>query len=179
MFIFNVNKNLFSRFLFTLMILIVFIVFLFSVYTLFIKSKSSGNNACVKQGEIFEITEKNYSTILKASNENIDNYVGVKVHLTGYIYRLINFNNTQFVIARDMLLSDNQQYLVIGFLAECENANDFKDGEWVDVYGTITKGDFSGPIALLKITSIERTSEPSNPYVSLPDDTYIPTANMF
>jgi uncharacterized membrane protein YcgQ (UPF0703/DUF1980 family) len=69
--------------------------------------------------------------------------------------------------------------LIVGFLSEYDNASDFEDGCWVDVVGEIVKGYFNGDIAILKITSIEKTEKPSNEFVDVPDDTYIPTANMF
>ena len=133
----------------------------------------------VPQIEIFEITENNYANVLKASNEDIDSYVGLNVHLQGYVYRLINFDENQFVVARDMLISNDNQSLVIGFLSEYQNAKTFEDGTWVDVIGTIKKGDFAGPIAILKINSIKQIEKPENPFVCTPDETYIPTSNMF
>ena len=129
--------------------------------------------------DIFEVNESNYANILKASNDNIDSYVGCKVHITGYVYRLIDFEDNQFVIARDMIISANNQSLIVGFLCNYDKASDFEDGTWVDVVGEITKGNFNGDIAILNIISIEKTEKPENPYVCPPEDTYIPTSNMF
>ena len=153
-------------------------IFIFSVYLIFIKGKN--NNSCIdKRNDVFEITDKNYANILKAANENIDSYIGLKVHVKGYVYRLINFDENQFVIARNMLISNNSQSLVVGFLCEYEKAKDFDDGTWVDIVGEIKKGDFSGDIAILKVLSITPTEKLENSFVSMPDDTYIPTLNMF
>ena len=183
MFIFNlkVNKNLFSRFLFILMLLVIIGIFIFTVYLIFIKDSSQRAIAksTIKGDEIFELNEKNYTTILKAANENIDSYIGLKVHVQGYVYRLLNFEKNQFVVARDMLISNDNQYVIVGFLSEYENAMDFADGTWVDVVGEIKKGDFAGPIAILDVLSIKQIDALQNPFVSMPDDTYIPTANMF
>ena len=182
MFIFNfkINKNRLTKIFLIFAFLIIFSILLLTIYLLFIENnKKITVNDHIKKEEIFEITEKNYANILKTSNENIDSYIGLKVHLQGYIYRLINFNDNQFVIARDMLISNDSQYLVIGFLSEYENAKSYKDGSWVDVVGTIKKGDFAGPIAILEVNSIKQIEKPENPFVNMPDDTYIPTSNMF
>ena len=183
MFVFNlkINKNLFSRFLFISMLLVIIAIFTFTVYLIFIKDNSNKivSKEIIKGSEIFELNEKNYTTILKAANENIDSYVGLKVHIQGYVYRLLNFKENQFVVARDMLISNDNQSLVVGFLSEYDKANEFKDDTWVDVVGEIKKGNFAGPIAILNIISIKQIEKPENSFVSMPDDTYIPTANMF
>ena len=182
MFIFNfkVNKNLFSKTFLFITIIILTIIFIFGFYVIFIKHNQPFKiSDKINSDEIFEINEDNYTNILKASNENIDSYIGCKVHITGYIYRLINFEDNQFVIARDMLLSNNNQSLVVGFLCEYEKAKDFPDGTWVDITGIIEKGNFNGDIALLKILSIKEISKPDIPFVKAPDNTYIPTSNMF
>lgn len=182
MFIFNlkINKNLVSKILFILMLIIIIAIFIFCVYIIFIKdSDTTKLSDTVKGDDIFEVDESNYANILKASSEDLDSYIGCKVHIVGYVYRLLDFEENQFVIARDMSISENSQTLIVGFLCEYENATDFEDGTWIDIVGEITKGYFNGDIAILNILSIEECEEPENPIVSMPDDTYIPTANMF
>lgn len=183
MFIFNmkVNKNILSRIFFIIMLVIICAIVFYSVYIIFFKeSKTVKLSDTIESDEVFEITSENYTNILRASNDNIDSYIGCKVHLTGYVYRLLDFKENQFVIARDMLVSDeSSSTLVVGFLCECDNASDYEDGAWVDITGEIVKGDFDGDIALLKVISIKRTEKPDDEFVNVPDDTYIPTANMF
>lgn len=186
MFIFNfkVDGNKFSKILFIVMILIIIVIFGFGVYNIFLNGKTSNNLVKVSDGiksnEIFEITPSNYTNVLKAANENIDDYVGCKIHFTGYVYRLLDFEENQFVLARDMVVSNNEdQALVVGFLSTYENAKDFEDGTWVDVIGEITKGDFNGDIAIVKVTSMNKVDKPEDEFVCPPDDTYIPTSAMF
>ena len=78
-----------------------------------------------------------------------------------------------------MLLPNSSQTLVVGFLCEYDKALDYKDGEWINIVGEIKKGNFKGDIAILNIISIDKTDKPENPFVCMPDDTYLPTANMF
>ena len=177
MFIFNLNlnKKTISRVFILTSIIIVFLIIIFSLYLIFFKKPSS----CVKSNEIFEVTESNYANILKASNENINDYIGCKVKITGYVYRLLDFNQNQFVIARDMKYGKNGQSLVIGFLCNYPKASLYVDGTWIEVIGEIQKGFFNGDIAMLKIISIKECQSPQNVFVSPPDDLYIPTINMF
>ena len=177
MFIYNLklNKNKASKVFLLVCFIIILAIIFFSVYLIFFKH----NPSCVKSDDIFEINEGNYANILKTSNENIDSYIGCKVHIIGYVYRLIDFNNNQFVVARDMKFGKNGQSLVVGFLCEYDKASSFSDGTWVDIVGEIVKGNFNGDIAMLKVLSIKEASKPQNVFVSPPDKTYIPTANMF
>ncbi len=182
MFIFNlkINKNLFSKIFFTIMLLIIVSIFIFGVYVIFFKhNKSSDISSCVKADDVFEVTSDNYTNILKTANDDVDSYIGCKVHITGYVYRLLDFNQNQFVIARDMIISDDNQSLIVGFLCNYDKASEFEDDTWVDIVGEIKKGDFNGELAIVDIISIKKTEKPENCYVNPPDDTYIPTSNMF
>ena len=187
MFIFNfkVDGNKLSKILFAIMIVIILIIFCIGIYNIFLKEKVSSNETLkvadsILSDDVFEVNNDNYTNILQAANDDIDSYIGCKIHFTGYVYRLTNFNDNQFVLARDMLISskDNQS-LIVGFLCNLDGAKDFEDGAWVDVVGEITKGDFNGEIAIVDVISIERVPEPKDKFVDPPDDTYIPTSNMF
>jgi len=180
---FKLNGNKFIRYLFVIILIIILLIFLVGVYNIFFKKieKSEDNSFTlgdtINSDKIFEISPHNYTNILKAVTDNLDDYVGCKVHFTGYVYRLLDFSPIQFVLARDMIVNQNPlQSLVVGFLCECKNANEFKDGEWVDVTGIIQKSDYYGEIAIIEVTNIFKCDEPENKYVSVPDDTYIPTS---
>lgn len=178
MFIYNVNlnKNLIKKgFIGISMLIIVFILF-YSVYIIFLKPSSTCD---ANQSEIIDLNETNYTNILKSANEDIDSYVGAKVRVTGYVYRLIDFDENQFVIARDMRFGENSQSLVVGFLCEFKDAHKFSDGTWVEVVGKIKKGKFNEELAVLNVISIKKSDKPANIFVNPPDNTYIPTTNIF
>lgn len=178
MFIYNVNlnKNLIKKgFIGISMLIIVFILF-YSVYVIFLKPSSTCD---ANQNEIIDLNETNYTNVLKSANEDIDSYVGSKVRITGYVYRLIDFDESQFVVARDMRFGENSQSLVVGFLCEYKDAPKFSDGTWVEVVGQIKKGRFNEELAILDVISIKETSKPEIIFVNPPDKTYIPTTNIF
>lgn len=52
--------------------------------------------------KILEINSNNFTTFLKNCNENIESYVGKTVHISGFVYRLSDFAQNQFVVARLM-----------------------------------------------------------------------------
>lgn len=187
MFLYNirVNSNRLLKFMFITMLIIILVIFSIGVYNVFFKHSSSNEDKpitltdTIKSDEIFEITEKNYTNILKAVTEDIDSYIGCKIHFTGYVYRLLDFDNDQFVLARKMLISkEDNQGLVVGFLCSYNDANNFSDNTWVDVTGEIVKGDYYGDIAVIKVTCMFETNEPENKYVLPPDNSYIPTSSI-
>ena len=77
------------------------------------------------------MNNSNFTTILRNSHENISNYIGKKISTSGYVFRSDNFSNNQFVIARDMLINEKEANIV-GFLCECDTAQDFEENEWVE-----------------------------------------------
>ena len=182
---FKINGKKILKYLFIIMLIIILIIFFTGIYNIFFKKieKNEDNSFTlsdtINTDKIFEISPHNYTNILKTVTENLDSYVGCKIHFTGYVYRLLDFSPIQFVLARDMIVNQNPlQSLVVGFLCEYKNAENFKDGDWVDVTGTIQKSDYYGEIAIVEVTDIVKCDEPENKYVSVPDDTYVPTSNM-
>lgn len=178
MFIYNLkmNKKLLCRAFISVSLLIILCIIMYSIYIIFIRENKTCNS---NQNNVINLDETNYANILKSSNENIDSYVGTKVKITGYIYRLIDFSDNQFVIARDMRFNNNSNSLVIGFLCESKDAHKYSDGTWVDVLGIIKKGKFNDDLAILDVISIKETNKPEKLFVNPPDNTYIPTSNIF
>ena len=182
MFVFNVKVNGSKIFKYFFIGVIIFLIVILGIvmYRVF----GGANNAsklqsCFPQNGVSEIQPMNYTNILKTVHENIDPYVGKKICFTGYVYRVLDLQDSQFVLARDMIVSSNSQSVVVGFLCEYDNAKDFVDNTWVTVTGTIVKGDYHGDMPIVKVTDIKCVDKPSSDeYVYPPDDSYIPTAGI-
>jgi len=173
MFVFNVKVNgskIFKTF-FICMFIILLIILSIVIFRIFSGSKNSNN----VNNKVHTISANNYTNVLKAVHENIDKYVGVEISFTGYVYRVLDLEDNQFVLARDMIISSNFQSVIVGFLCECENAKNYSDNTWVNITGKITKGNYHGDMPVVKITKIENVNKPNDEYVYPPDETYIPT----
>ena len=120
----------------------------------------------------------NYTNILKSVHDNPDEYIGQKIKFSGYVYRLIDFTEKEFVLARNMVVSSDFQTVVVGFLCNYENAKEFEDGTWVEITGTIKKGIYHGEMPIIDIETIQKKEKPSDEYVYPPDDDYIPTSSF-
>ncbi|MBR0350768.1 MAG: hypothetical protein IJH76_02950 [Clostridia bacterium] len=177
MFVFNfkVNGSKVFKIFFTCMTLVLIFLVVFVTYKVFYGAKNN-TKACMPQNDVFVIDSKNYSNILKAAHENIDDYVGKKINFTGYVYRVIDLEDNQFVLARNMYISDKLEYVIVGFLCEYDDIKDFKDGTWVNVTGEIVKGDYHGDMPIVMVTEINKCDAPKEEFVLPPDNSYIPTS---
>ena len=135
-------------------------------------------SSCIPQKDAFKIATKNYTNVLKSVHDNIDTYIGKKINFVGYVYRVSDLKDTQFVLARDMIISSNRQYVVVGFLCDYGNAKDFKDGCWVEITGKITKGDYHGDMPIIEVSKLKVVDKPNEEYVYPPDESYIPTSEV-
>ena len=180
MFIYNVKVNgkLWFKIMLILMGIIVTIIFIMSLYKLFIAQQEETRllvNDELNHSNVTEIQPNNYTNILKSVHEDIDSYLGKEIKFSGYVYRIIDFADNQFVLARDMII-DSQAY-VVGFLSEYKDINKIENGTWVEVIGTITEGKYHNEsIPIIKIKSLDIIPKPEDEYVLPPSDTYIPTS---
>lgn len=115
------------------------------------------------------MTNENYSQILKNVHDNIDKYIGKKITTTGYIFRANDFSQNQFVIARDMIVSEND-YRIVGFLCENDNIKDFENNVWVRATGTITSKDYHGPMPVIEVYEITRITTPNQTQIFPPNN---------
>lgn len=151
--IFNLKLDIHKvRYFFILSIIILLSIFLFSL---------------ILNTKTIIMTNSNYTKILKDSHANISKYVGKNIQTSGYIFRAKDFDDTQFVVARDMLINEKEANIV-GFLCEYDNALDFEDNVWVEIYGTIFLGDYYGAIPVIKVGTIKRITTPENIFVYPP-----------
>ena len=155
-------------------------VFAISVYRIFFTNGKFVVKDTIKAKEISEIEPENYTNILQAVHDNPDSYIGMKIKFTGYMYRLLDFGEEQFVIARDMFINESKtQSVVVGFLCQYKDADNFEDGTWVNLTGIIEKGKYHNEeIPIIKVTDLQETVEPENSFVNPPSNTYIPTNGM-
>ncbi len=137
------------------------------------------DNCSIPSPEIAELTSENYCNILKEVHENLNTYVGQKISFTGYVYRVADLKDNQFILARDMIINSKNQSVVVGFLCEYDKAKELVNDSWVKITGTITKGNYYGEIPIIKIDSLEEASIPNDPYVAPPSDSYLPTAVIY
>ena len=180
MFIYNlkIDGNKLGKIFLGILLGIIIIITAIVVYRIlgnnFFKTNDDTNSVKVQ-----ELTVSNYTNVLKTVHDNIDDYVGMRVSFSGYIHRMVDFKENQFVLARDMVISSDLQTVIVGFLCECDDIKQYADKTWIQIEGEIIKGDYHGDMPILKITKIQKIDKPSNEYVYPPDAAFVPTSAIF
>lgn len=182
MFIYNfkVNGGIVLKIIIVVLSLFMLGVFGICIYKIFFTSGKFVVNDKIRKQEVTEINTENYTNILKAVHDDPDSYIGMKINFTGYIYRVIDFKENQFVIARDMFINESKtQSVVVGFLCECKDSEKFTDGTWVNITGSIEMGKYHNEqIPFIKVTDIKEAEEIENSEVMPPSNDYVPTSGM-
>lgn len=177
MFIYNIkisNNKIFKLFIIGSILLMISLI-IFAIYKIVGDNNSSNDISCVESDNISEVSPKNYTNILKTVHDNIDPYVGKEIKFSGFVYRVYDLKENQFVLARNMVISSDFQTVVVGFLCECDSIKNYKDGTWIEITGKIQKTDYHGDMPYIKIKTLKEIQKPSDEYVYPPDDSYIPT----
>lgn len=181
MFIYNfkVNGSKIFKYFFTFIVILIVFIMIFVSFKVFNGASTAKEiSSCIPQKDAFKIATKNYTNVLKSVHDNIDTYVGKKINFVGYVYRVSDLKDSQFVLARDMIISSNRQYVVVGFLCDYALSKDFKDGTWVEMTGEITKGDYHGDMPIIEVSELKVVDKPNEEYVYPPDESYIPTSEV-
>ena len=181
MFVFNLslNKNRISKIVLVVSCILVLCILAFACIKIFGKDTTFGVNDKVESPDVVKLNSSNYTNILKTVHEDLDSYTGQTINVSGYIYKLYDFKDDEFVIARDMIVSSDFKTLVVGFLCNYKNISDFEENSWVNITGKIKKGSYHGDIPIIEVTKIEKIEKPSDEYFYPPDDFYIPTSALF
>lgn len=117
---------------------------LFIITIILIIGIISINNYKLSKNTII-ITPDNYIEVLNDSHEYIDNYVGKKIIVSGYVYILPEFSNNRFVLAQNVALdpSSPSDGSIAGFLCENGTNYQFSSNETIKIKGTFIKGTFN------------------------------------
>ena len=157
---FKLNGKKAFKIIFIILFILILVMCSIGIYKIFNKKgRETTNSECIPIGKINVISASNYTNVLKTVHENLNDYVGMKIKFTGFVYRLDDFNNSQFVLARQMIVS-----------------SDMKAGAWIEIEGTITRGDYHGEIPVVEINKIKTVNTPNEEYVYPPDISYVPTS---
>ncbi len=181
MFIYNfkINGSKIFKCFFTIMILILILIVGIVIYKIFTGAKKSNiDSSCLPKDEVCKISTSNYTNVLKTVHDNINNYAGTKINFIGYVYRVLDLNDNQFILARDMIISSDFKSVVVGFLCEYDDAKKLEDDTWVEITGKIVRGNYHGDMPIVRVTNINKVNKPNDEYVYPPDESYIPTSGV-
>lgn len=157
------------------------IIILFGLAFVTFKVINGANKSSKNRYEniVSEISPSNYTNVLKKVHSNIDSYIGKKIKFSGYVYRVLDLEDNQFILARDMIINSQNQSVVVGFLCEYDDAKNLENNQWVEITGEIYKGNYHGDMPIVKIQSLTKIDKAqTDEYVFPPSDDYIPTTSI-
>lgn len=129
-------------------------------------SKENSNVNIYNNNFDYNITESNFTNMLKDIHEHIDENVGKTVSISGFVFTMPDFKDSYFVCARNMILSGNEK--VVGFLCNYDEASELLESEWVEVTGIIEKGFYQTDMPIIKVKTIKKITAPENTFVEPP-----------
>ena len=177
MFIYNVKISGTKLFKFIFVFIISFVLILCGIVSYKVYKATIASGTDFKTSEITELNNNNYSSVLKMIHEDVDTYINQKIKYSGYVYRVYDLENNQFVLARNMIISSNFQTVIVGFLCNYNDSIKLQDYSWVEIEGIIKKCTYHGKdMPYLEITSLKEIQKPDDELVSPPDEKYIPTS---
>ncbi len=110
------------------------------------------------------ITKDNYVKEVKNIHDNLPKVVNKKIKLSGFVFRMPDFNPPIFVCGRNILVCGEEK--IAGTLCYLEDNKKFTDDTWVEIYGTITKGNYNNKeMPIIKVEKINKIDTPKDTYV--------------
>ena len=123
-------------------------------------------------GDVILFQDHNYYENIFKLEGNVQQYIGKKVIIKGFVYKEEGFEENEFVVARMMMSCCAADAQVIGLMCRWDNAPQLNREQWISVEGTLesttygsggaNKGDIIPLIVVQKIESIEA---PENVYI--------------
>ena len=112
------------------------------------------------------VTEELFMEILTAIDLYLDQFIGKKIELSGFVYREPDMTGNQLVVARFAMDCCSADALPYGVLVEYARAASYEDDTWLRVHGVIDKTMYNdNEIMVFKPRQLEVIPEPSSPYV--------------
>lgn len=181
MFVFNMklDGNRTSKVFIGILCIVILLITCFVCYQLLFNHLFQTNDEMKNStDQVYEITSQNYTNVLQNVHNHLDDYLGQKIKLSGYVYRLYDFSEEQFVLARNMIISSDFQTVVVGFLCHSTLVKNYEDNTWVEIQGTIVKGNYNGEIPVIEVEEIHQIQIPTEEYVYPPDSSFITTSTV-
>ena len=154
---FKINKK-------TIFFFVILIAIITSLFLQFSDSFFKEVPDITKENVDIIITKENYMKEIKNIHENMDKVINKKIKMSGFVFRMPDFNENIFVCGRNIII--NSEDKIAGTLCYLENNQRFQDDTWVEIYGTLSKGTYNDKqMPIIKIEKINQIETPKDTYV--------------
>ncbi|WP_276357632.1 TIGR03943 family putative permease subunit [Cohnella caldifontis] len=115
---------------------------------------------------VITVTEKDYMETLSTLALFLNNFVGKKLTIEGFVYREDGMKDDQFVIGRFAIQCCTADAMPYGVLVTSPDAKAYKDDTWLKITGTIDKTPYNGQDTIeLHAEEIRKIKAAEDPYV--------------
>ncbi|SHE92593.1 TIGR03943 family putative permease subunit [Clostridium fallax] len=122
--------------------------------------------------DIIRFNDNNYFENLNKLGDNLDDYIGKKVIITGFVYRESNYKENQFALSRLLMTCCAADTQLVGIFCKYDNSKDLKENNWVRVTGEIESTKYKNEndkkekvLPMIKVDSLESIEKPKNIYI--------------
>jgi uncharacterized repeat protein (TIGR03943 family) len=116
--------------------------------------------------DLIQVKEEGFIEILSSLDLFMNNFIGKKVEISGFIYREEEMKDNQFVVARFSISCCTADGSPFGMMVQSDQSQKFAKDTWVKVTGTIGKTIYHGnEIMTLNAERIEKTKASKTQYV--------------
>jgi putative membrane protein len=112
------------------------------------------------------VRDEQYIQTLSIVDENLDNYIGKEIQLTGFVYKDEGFAKDEIVVSRFTVTCCVADASVYGILARDVELGKLEPDTWVNISAIIDKTMFNGvEMPVMKNSVFKVVDPPENPYV--------------
>lgn len=124
------------------------------------------------EGNVISFTEDNYVHYLEDLSENVDEHVGKKIKITGFVLQDKKLGSDEFLISRMLMNCCAADSQILGVAARWEKSGTLSKDNWVTVEGRVgykeEKDKNNKVIKKYPVILVERLRHidtPANPYI--------------
>jgi putative membrane protein len=118
------------------------------------------------QNNCIILNDDNFASAIQEIYENMNQYEGKRIELTGFVYKNNMIQDNEFVPARMLMWCCSADLQTIGLLCRYDNAPALKQTAWVKVSGLIKVVDYRGQkTPVIYADQVVNTDKPQDEYV--------------
>lgn len=131
---------------------------------------SETTNSDVRNSDIIEkneiiVKDTNFFSVMDILNNQLDDVVGRKIIMDGYIYREEGFKENEAVLARKVMTHCVADLSTYGYMLEGD-VSKLKTGAWYTITATIQKKKIDGTVMpVLQVKKVEKSEKPLEEYI--------------
>lgn len=130
-----------------------------------VNAESSGGNEA-GTSSLLVIDSENYVDKFYDMGEDMDDYIGRKIQISGFVYEDDKMKDNEFVIGRYCMSCCTADLSLTGFLIDYGQAGGLKRNGWYSITGIMGKGSYDGQVVPeIKALEVQKIQKPEYEYV--------------